>query len=93
MDLESTSIYQYVAPTSARLEPPESSKPILTSGYEMRPCLINMIRDQSFSDEDDENPYFHPNCNTPGVWLPHLHLHFMNMSIMHPFMKQASLFT
>ena len=24
-------------------------------------------------------------CNTLGVWLPHLHLHFMNMSIMHPF--------
>ena len=27
------------------------------------------------------------NCNTLGVWLPHLHLHFMNMSIIHPFMS------
>ena len=26
-------------------------------------------------------------CNTPGVCLPHLHLHFMNMSIIHPFMS------
>ena len=26
-------------------------------------------------------------CNTPGVWLPHLHLHFINMSIIHPFMS------
>ena len=25
--------------------------------------------------------------NTPGVWLPHLHLHFINMSIMHQFMS------
>ena len=26
-------------------------------------------------------------CNTPGVWPPHLHLHFINMSIIHPFMS------
>ena len=26
-------------------------------------------------------------CNTLGVWLPHLHLHFRNMSIIHPFMS------
>ena len=24
-------------------------------------------------------------CNIPGIWLPHLHLHFMNMSIIHSF--------
>ena len=29
----------------------------------------------------------HVFCNTPGVWLPHLHLHFMNMSIIHPFIS------
>ena len=51
MDLASTPIYQYAAPTGARLEPLESSKPILTPGYELRPCLINMVRDQSFSGE------------------------------------------
>ena len=26
-------------------------------------------------------------CNTLGVWLPHLHLHFINMSIIHPCMS------
>ena len=61
MDLESIPIHQYATPTSARLEPPESSKPILTLGYELRPCLINMVWDQSFLGEDDENPYSHLN--------------------------------
>jgi hypothetical protein len=59
MDSESTPIHQHVAPTSARLEPPKSSKPILTLCYGLRPCLINMVQDQSFSGKDDENPYFH----------------------------------
>ena len=31
--------------------------------------------------------YKEEGCNTPGVWLPHLHLHFMNMSIIHTFMS------
>ena len=61
MDLECTPIYQYAAPTSARLQPLESTKPILTPGYELRPCSINMVQDQSFSGEDDENPYPHLN--------------------------------
>ena len=61
MDLESTPIYKYGAPTSARLHPKESSKPILTPGYELRSCLINMVQDQTFSGEDDENPYSHLN--------------------------------
>ena len=55
MDLESTPIHQYTAPTSACLEPPKSSKPILTPGYELHPCLINMVEEQFFSGEDDEN--------------------------------------
>ena len=61
MDLASTPIHQYDAPMSARLEPLESSKPILTPGYELRPCLINLVWDQSFLGEDDENPYSHLN--------------------------------
>jgi hypothetical protein len=61
MDLESIPIHQYAAPTSARLEPPESSKPTLIPRYELRPCLINMVLDQSFLGEDDENPYPHLN--------------------------------
>ena len=59
MDLESSSICQYGAPTSAHLQPQESSKLILTSGYELRPCLINMVQDESFSGENDKNPYSH----------------------------------
>ena len=61
MDSEFTSIYQYDAPTSTRLEPLESSKPILTPGYELCPCLINMVREQSFLGKDYENPYSHLN--------------------------------
>ena len=61
MDLASTLIYQYAAPMSTRLEPLESSKPILTPGYELRPCLINMVQDQPFLGKDDENPYSHLN--------------------------------
>ena len=57
MNLESIPIYQYGAPTSACLQPKESLKPILTPGYELRPCLINMVQDQPFLGEDDENPY------------------------------------
>ena len=61
MDLDSTPIYQYGAPMSASLQPKESSKPILTPAYDLRPHLINMVQDQSFSGEDDENPYSHLN--------------------------------
>ena len=61
MDLESTPNYQYGAPTSGSLKPKESSKPILTPGYELCPCLINMVQDQPFSGEDDENPYSYLN--------------------------------
>jgi hypothetical protein len=38
-----TPINQFVAPTGAQLEPPESSKPIITPGYELRPGLINLV--------------------------------------------------
>ena len=54
-----TPINQFAAPTGAYLEPPESSKPILTSGYELRPSLTNLAQEQSFSGEGDENPYTH----------------------------------
>ena len=52
-------INQFAAPTGAQLEPLESSKHILTSGYELRLSLINLVQEQSFSGEDDENPYTH----------------------------------
>jgi hypothetical protein len=43
MDLVSTLLYQYGAPTGTSLKPGESSKPILAPGYELRPRLINMV--------------------------------------------------
>ena len=57
--MDSTSIYQYAKPTSTSLEPPKSLEPILTPGYELRPCFIKLIQDKSFSEEGDENPYSH----------------------------------
>ena len=54
-----TPINQFTAPTGAQLEPKESLKPILTSGYELCPSLINLVQEQSFSGEGDENPYTH----------------------------------
>ena len=57
--MDSTPIYQYAKPRSASLEPSKSSEPILTPGYELRPDLIKLIREQSFSEEGDENPYSH----------------------------------
>ena len=52
-------INQFAAPTGAQLVPLESLKPILTSGYELRPSLINLVQEQSFLGEGDENPYTH----------------------------------
>jgi hypothetical protein len=57
--MDSTPIYQYAKPTSASLKPLESTKPIITPGYELCPCLIKLIRDQSFSGEGNENTYSH----------------------------------
>ena len=57
--MDSTPIYRYAAPTSACLEPPKPSKPILTPGYELRLCFIKLIRDKFFLGEGEENPYSH----------------------------------
>ena len=57
--MDSTPIYQYAKSTSASLEPPKSWEPILTPGYELRPCFIKLIRDKSFSGEGNENLYSH----------------------------------
>ena len=57
--MDNTPIYQYAKPMSAHLEPPKSSEPIITPGYELCPYFIKLIREQSFSGEGDENPYTH----------------------------------
>jgi hypothetical protein len=57
--MDSTPLYQYAKPMSARLEPPKSIEPILTPGYELCPCLIKFIQEQSFLGVGDENSYSH----------------------------------
>jgi hypothetical protein len=57
--IDSTPIYQYAASMSTSHRPKESSKPILTPAYDLRPCLIAMVQNQSFSGKEDENPYLH----------------------------------
>ena len=57
--MDNTPIYQYAKPMSASLEPPKSSKPILTLGYELCPCFIKLIQEQSFLGEGDKNPFSH----------------------------------
>jgi hypothetical protein len=37
----------------------ESSKPILSSGYELSPEIINILQDQPFPGDVSENPYSH----------------------------------
>jgi hypothetical protein len=59
MDSETTLLYQYGAPTVSFLEPAESSEPILSSGYELRPRLIELVQEQPFTSNVSENPYTH----------------------------------
>ena len=74
--MESTPIYQYAKPTRACLEPPKSSEPILTLGYELRPCFIKLIRKQSFLGKDDENP----NSHLQEIEQAYASLHIAGMS-------------
>ena len=57
--MDSISINQFSTPKGEFLEPPQSSKPITASSFELRPGFIAMVREQSFSGFDDENPYEH----------------------------------
>jgi hypothetical protein len=57
--METISIQKLSAHKGKFLELPQSSKPITASGYELRPCFIDMVWEQTFSGFDDENPYHH----------------------------------
>ena len=57
--MDSTPIFKYSTPKGELLEPPPSSHPILTNGYELRPAFIAMVLEQPFSGQEDENPYSH----------------------------------
>jgi hypothetical protein len=54
--MEPISIQKLSAPKGQFLEPPQSSKPITASGYELHPGIIAMVREQTFPGFDDENP-------------------------------------
>jgi hypothetical protein len=41
-------IIQFAALKGANLEPPPSSKPILTNSYELHPCFTTKVQEQSF---------------------------------------------
>jgi len=57
--MDSTPIYKLSAPKGELLEPPPSSHPILTDGYELCPAFIAMVREQTFSGKEAKNPYLH----------------------------------
>jgi hypothetical protein len=55
--MDFTPIYKFFASKGDLLEPPPSSHPILTDGYELRPTFIAMVQEKSFSGLADEDPY------------------------------------
>ena len=57
--MDSTPIIKYSTPKGELLEPPPSSHPIHTNGYELRPAFIAMVWEQLFSGQPDKNPYTH----------------------------------
>jgi hypothetical protein len=59
MEPVSQLLYQFRAPSGSYLKLVESSKPITSSGYELRTGLIHLVQKHTFSGSDSENPYFH----------------------------------
>ena len=57
--MDSTPIHKFSAPKVEFSEPPQSSKPITASIFELKPGFIAMVQVQSFSRLKDENPYTH----------------------------------
>jgi hypothetical protein len=57
--MDSTPNHKFFVRKGELLEPPQSSHPILTDSCELRPAFTAMVREQSFSGQEDENPYTH----------------------------------
>jgi hypothetical protein len=47
--MEKPTIQNVSAPKGEFVEPAQSSKPIIASSYELRPCFIDMVQEQAFS--------------------------------------------
>jgi hypothetical protein len=52
-------LYLYGVSPGSCLKPLESSKPITSSSYELRPKLIHLLQENVFSGSDNKNPYSH----------------------------------
>ena len=57
--MEPNTLYQLSAPKGVLVEPPQLTKLITASSYELRPGFIAMVREQTFLGLDYENPYHH----------------------------------
>ena len=57
--MEQPTIQNLSAPKAEFIEPPQSSKPIIASSYELRPSFIAMVQEQAFLGVDYKNPYNH----------------------------------
>jgi hypothetical protein len=57
--MDSTPIHKFSVSKGEFLEPPQSSRPIIASSYELRPGFIAMVEYQSFSGLENEDPYTH----------------------------------
>ena len=57
--MEHKTIHQLPAPKVEFLEPPQSSKPIIASSYELHLGVIAMVQEQTFLGLDYEIPYHH----------------------------------
>jgi hypothetical protein len=51
--------FDFLAPKGDLLEPPSSSHPIKTRGYELRPAPIALVRENSFAITKEESLYIH----------------------------------
>jgi hypothetical protein len=59
MELVPTPLHLYGVPPGSCFKPLESSKPITSSSYELRPELIHLVQENIISGSDNENPYCH----------------------------------
>ena len=57
--MEKPSFHSLSAPREELLDPPLSTRIILTFGCELFPDLITLVRKPSFSGLESENPYHH----------------------------------
>jgi hypothetical protein len=55
--MEPSSIFQLSTPQGESYKPPPSSEPLFTTGYEIRPELIIMVKENPFYGLDRVNPY------------------------------------